>query len=148
MIAQSARQLMLLGLLTSSALAVPIQASASTQPDLMNAGADRAGQPCTANRDWTRSSGAIKTASAQPFVITCRGASAAKVVGVVAPAAYDSALSVQRSCGAASNITVSDLGMVPARLCRDPQLGIEVVELRAAGPRGIARRPITTTEAP
>ncbi|MDP3908195.1 CHAT domain-containing protein [Novosphingobium sp.] len=134
MIAPRIRKLVLTGLLASSVLPLGAQAQASTLPEVMQAGRDRIGQPCTATRDWTRSAGSIKSAADQPFVLTCRGASAAKILGVVTPQALDNAAS--RTCGVASNINIAGLGMTSARQCQDTNLGVQVVELRTRGAAG------------
>lgn len=134
MIAPRIRKLVFTGLLASSVLPVGATAHASALPEVMQAGRDRIGQPCTASRDWSRSTGAIKSAEDQPYVLTCRGASAAKILGVVAPQAIDAAS--PRACGPSSGLTIAGLGPVSARLCQDPKLGIQVVELRTSGPAG------------
>lgn len=134
MIAPRIRKLVLTGLLASSVLPLGAQAQASTLPEVMQAGRDRNGQPCTATRDWTRSAGSIKSAADQPFVLTCRGASAAKIQGMVTPQALDAA--AKRTCGVASNINIAGLGMTRARQCQDASLGIQVVELQTSGAAG------------
>ena len=118
----------------AAALAQP--AHAAPLGDVVSVGSDRIGQPCTATRDWSRSSAAIKTEKDQPYVLTCRGASAAKTVGLVArssSAAVDPAL---RDCGVESAVTLDGMGSVRARLCQDRSLGIQTVELTAKGRDG------------
>ncbi len=129
MTAASNRKLILASLLITSALpAAP--AMAAPLPDTMQLGENRIGQPCTASRDWSRSSGAIKTSKDQSFVVTCRGASAAKIVAVVQPAAT-AAKAGTRECGASSNLSLEGLGPVVARMCQDAALGVQVLEIQA-----------------
>ncbi len=122
------RRLSIASLLLTSALPLAAPAQAATMPDVLQVGSDRIGQPCTATRDWSRSTGAIKTADEQPFVLTCRGASAAKIVAVVTPAKVPAG---RRECGVASNLAIAEFGSVSARLCQDADLGLQVVEIRS-----------------
>lgn len=130
-------KLSIASLLLTSALPLTAPAQAQTLPEVIQIGADRIGQPCTATRDWSRSKGVIKTAGEQPFSIICRGPSAAKTVAVVAPARLMD-INGQRQCGAASNLSISGLGPVSARLCQDPGLGIQVVEVHSGDLVGAA----------
>lgn len=129
MTAASNRKLILASLLLTSALPAASPAMAAPLPDTMQLGENRIGQPCTASRDWTRSSGAIKTAKDQSFVVTCRGASAAKIVAVVQSQA-SAAKAATRECGAATNLSLQGLGPVSARMCQDSALGVQVVEIQ------------------
>ena len=118
----------------AAALAHPAQAA--PLGDIVSVGSNGSGQPCTATRDWSRSSSAIKSERDQPYILTCRGASAAKTVGLIGrtgSAAVDPAL---RDCGAESVFALDGLGPVRARLCQDRSLGIQVVEFTARGRNG------------
>jgi len=117
-------------LLLIPALPLTAPAQAATMPEVLQIGTDRIGQPCTATRDWTRSPGAIKRAEEQPFVVICRGASAAKIVAVVTPAKTPIG---GRECGAASTLSIAELGTVTARLCQDANLGLQMVEIQSGG---------------
>lgn len=126
----SFRNLALTGLMFAAILPAKAPAAVVNLPDTLQLGSDRIGQSCTATRDWSRSSGTVKAAADQPFVVTCRGVSAAKIVAFVAYERTAVRLD-QRECGAASNLTIEPFGLVSARLCQDASLGFQVVEFRA-----------------
>lgn len=130
MTAASTRKIILASLLLSSALPAASPAAAAPLPDSINLGDNRSGQPCSATRDWSRSSGAVKSAKDQSFVVTCRSSSAAKIVAVVQPAAI-AAKAGARDCGAATNLALEGIGAVTARMCQDAGLGIQVVEIQS-----------------
>lgn len=118
----------------TAAFAHPAQAAPLS--DIVSVGSNGSGQPCTATRDWSRSSSTIKSERDQPYILTCRGASAAKTVGLIARTSSASVDPALRDCGAESVIALEGLGPVRVRLCQDRSLGIQVVEFTAKGRNG------------
>jgi hypothetical protein len=115
--------------------ALPSAAALASVPDQSALGRDANGEPCTLTRDWS-GPGGVKLASSQPLVIACRGVVAARPVGRVLPPAAVASLTTD-GCGAARDVTVAGLGAAMARLCADPTLGADVVDLRVTTPAGV-----------
>lgn len=126
----------MLGLLGSTMLATGGTARAADLPDRFEAGRDITGEPCSVTRDWSRTTGAIKRQQDQPFVLTCRGVSAARLQGIVMTAAVAAADATQRNCGDRRDLAIAGIGQAAVRQCFDPALGLNVAELTVNGPRG------------
>ncbi len=102
-------------------------------PDRFELGRDQSHEPCSAARDWSMTQGQIKAESDQAFVLSCRGVSAARLRGIVIPAATVATPTAQQQCGAEGTLAVPGLDIASARRCFDPTLGQEVVEIRTRG---------------
>ena len=111
-------------------------ASARPLPDRFDVGRDVTGEPCIASRDWSAQGGTVKIEGNQPFALTCRGVSAARLQGLVAPAATATPATARRLCGESRAVSLTGLPGATARQCHDPALGLQVVELNVAGRHG------------
>lgn len=129
-----ARQLA--ALLGGSALALLSTAPAAAQrarPARFDVGRDASGDICSASRVWSQGQGTLIEAR-QPYVLTCRGSTQRR--GFIE--AIDAADPVSDRCGAPTERAIEGLGSASLRLCRDPRLGIEAVEVRYGRYRGVA----------
>ncbi len=109
--------------------------AAKTLPDRFELGRDQSREPCSALRDWSRTTGKdkVKSETDQAFVLSCRSVSAARLQGIVMPAQTAGALASRRTCAPDGKIAVKDLDIASARRCFDPMLAQEVIELRTGG---------------
>ena len=105
-------------------------------PDRFDLGRDAFGDPCVAAIAWQRSPRGVGLASDQPWSITCRGVSAARVQGVVQPVAAMTAPAAAeagaRQCGDSRAVTMRGVAGASARRCFDPKLAMTVVEISFA----------------
>ncbi len=126
-------------------------------------GRDAPGDPCTATVRWSTGKDGIRVIGEQPYTVACRGVSAARVQGIVAPLASADAEVAGRTCGAAKPVAMRGVTGATARLCSDATLGFDAVELRfshdgrtyvgatarsALGPLEVAMRAIAGIETP
>jgi CHAT domain-containing protein len=99
--------------------------------DRIELGRDLNGDPCVATRNWQSGAGVIKVEQEQPYTITCRGVSSARIQGIVVPPGATQTLAIGRQCSAALPFEVQGVGAVEARQCYDPDLRLAVVEVRS-----------------
>jgi CHAT domain-containing protein len=93
-------------------------------------GRDAPGDPCVATVRWSTGKDGVRMIAEQPYTIACRGVSAARVQGIIAPvAAIDTDVS-GRTCGAATAVRMQGVTGASARICSDASLGFDVVEIR------------------
>jgi CHAT domain-containing protein/tetratricopeptide (TPR) repeat protein len=103
--------------------------AAQSLPDRLDIGRDSIGEPCVATRSWQSTDGKIKVAADQPFIITCRGVSSARVQGIVKSVVAGD-ISSKRNCAASKIANMSGAGPVSIRRCYDSSLAIAVVEVQ------------------
>lgn len=146
-----------------SLLALAPVAHAAPPVERYELGRDAPGDPCAATVRWSEGKDGVRLIAEQPYTIACRGVSAARVQGIVAPVASIDADVAGRSCGAAKPVSMRGVSGASARLCRDTALGFDVVEVRfahngrafngaaaksAIGPLEVAMRAIAGIESP
>lgn len=104
---------------------------ASARSDTLSLGRNAAGEPCQAARDWKDP--AIPGMFDESYAISCRNVAASRALGIVRvlDVASRAAVDATISCGAASEITLPELGVASARRCFDSALGAESVAIEA-----------------
>ena len=125
----STRRLALLLPATAMAFAGPaVSHDAANQPDVINLGRSKQGEPCLATRRFNDP--AAPDAFAVSYYITCRDVSASRPVGVIRIVNADAigAVDATMTCGAASAVTIA-AGSGTARNCYDSALAAETVRV-------------------
>ncbi len=141
----------------------PVAPAAAQRPlERYDLGRDAIGDPCSAAIRWTSGRDGIRVIDEQPYTLTCRGPSAARVQGIVTPLTTPAEV-IGRSCGASKPVAMRGVEGATARLCTDDSLGFDVVEIRFArggkiyagaaakgtlGPLEVAMRAIAGIEVP
>jgi len=127
-------------------------------------GRDAPGDPCTATVRWSSGKDGVRVLTDQPYTIACRGVSAARVQGIIAPVdAADTEIAGRTCSPTAKPVAMRGVTGATARLCNDASLGFDAVEIRfthngrtyvgaaaksALGPLEVAMRAIAGIESP
>ena len=125
-------------LLPVSAMALSgtaISHDAANQPDVINLGRSKQGEPCQATRKFNDP--AAPDAFAVSYYITCRDVSASRPQGVIRVVSADALAPVEATltCGAPSAVTIA-AGTGTARRCYDSALALETVRVDIAAGGG------------
>ena len=101
----------------------------ASRSDTLSLGRNAAGEPCQAARDWRDP--AVPGMFDESYAISCRNVAASRALGIVrvVDAAARGSVDATLSCGAASDVTLPDLGRASARRCFDTALGAESVAI-------------------
>lgn len=131
------RRLALLLPVAAMALAgVAVSHPAADQPDTLNLGRTRQGDPCLATRSF--SDPLVPDPFDRSYFITCRGVAASRPVGVIRRIGKEALAKVESSlsCGAASPVATLAGGAI-ARRCYDSVLATETVRIDLPAGRNI-----------
>ncbi|MDP3674077.1 MAG: CHAT domain-containing protein [Novosphingobium sp.] len=108
--------------------AAPAWAKRPNAPDTFELGRDSRGEPCLATRYWDDP--AVTDHFSDSYAITCRGATANRYLGVIRAVRGADLAKVEAAlqCGAPSDASLAEVGVVRARRCFDSLLGFQTIE--------------------